>query len=128
MGRERSDQAVICSSIALLQERFRQLQKVKEMRQGRELLLRNLSSSEPEFNYSPIGLTPLYEPSMLFFQSEILLPQPRPPSQASLSLWPDYQIRHGGAGSRRLWPTSKPSAPIKIVDSDHSDVDTSLHL
>ncbi|ONK59826.1 uncharacterized protein A4U43_C08F11220 [Asparagus officinalis] len=38
MGRQGNDPTVFHSSIALLQERFRQLQRVKEMREERELL------------------------------------------------------------------------------------------
>ncbi|CAA2955409.1 Hypothetical predicted protein [Olea europaea subsp. europaea] len=38
MGRQNNDQKVVGSSIVLLQERFRQLQRIKEKREERELL------------------------------------------------------------------------------------------
>ncbi|KAF3443285.1 hypothetical protein FNV43_RR12967 [Rhamnella rubrinervis] len=38
MGRQNGDSAMASSSIALLQERFRKLQKVKERREEKELL------------------------------------------------------------------------------------------
>ncbi|KAK9089866.1 hypothetical protein Scep_028948 [Stephania cephalantha] len=38
MGRQSSDEPIMLSSIALLQERFKRLQRVKEMREERELL------------------------------------------------------------------------------------------
>ncbi|CAL5410376.1 unnamed protein product [Camellia sinensis] len=121
MGRESSDQIVIHSSIALLQERFRQLQRVKEMRQGRDLV-RTL----PDQN----------EPSKLFFRSELLNPPPRSPRQISLSLCPNSQIKNNNFPDietpdlMKSWLSDKSFArapPIKFNDSN-SDVDTSLHL
>ncbi|KAL8031092.1 hypothetical protein ABFX02_13G003400 [Erythranthe guttata] len=38
MGKQNKDHAVVGSSIALLQERFKQLQRLKEMREERQLL------------------------------------------------------------------------------------------
>ncbi|PIN03473.1 hypothetical protein CDL12_24016 [Handroanthus impetiginosus] len=38
MGRQNEDPSVVGSSIVLLQERFKQLQRLKEMRQERQLL------------------------------------------------------------------------------------------
>ncbi|KAL7163422.1 hypothetical protein ACSBR2_039514 [Camellia fascicularis] len=117
MGRESSDQIVIHSSIALLQERFRQLQRVKEMRQGRDLV-RTL----PDQN----------EPSKLFFRSEILIPPPRSPRQISLSLCPKNNNFPNieTPDLMKSWLSDKSFArapPIKFNDSN-SDVDTSLHL
>ncbi|PSS10427.1 Protein FAM50B like [Actinidia chinensis var. chinensis] len=136
MGRESSDrQVVIHSSIALLRERFMQLQREKEMRQRRELLRTLWESERYITNSSTISH---YEPSQLFFfQTEILKP---PPCQVSLALWPNSQIKHSNSfqGTEKpqvmkLWQpstTDKPfvrAPPIKFNDSD-SDVDTSLHL
>ncbi|XP_057497505.1 uncharacterized protein LOC130782263 [Actinidia eriantha] len=136
MGRKSSDhQVVIHSSIALLRERFMQLQREKEMRQ-RRAFLRTLWESERYITNSP---TAHYEPPKLFFfQTEILKP---PPCQVSLSLWPNSQIKHSNfQGTEKppqvmkLWQpsttTDNPFAcapPIKFNDSD-PDVDTSLHL
>ncbi|KAK8650827.1 hypothetical protein V6N13_140450 [Hibiscus sabdariffa] len=55
MGRQGGDPTVVTSSIALLQERFRQLQKDREKREERELL-KLLSESDlvgPNMRYGP---------------------------------------------------------------------------
>ncbi|CAK9156823.1 unnamed protein product [Ilex paraguariensis] len=130
MGRGSNDHVSIDSSIALLQERFRQLQRVKQMREEREYL-KMLSESEGCTNP-----TTSHEPSKLFFQSELILPQ-KPPSQVSLSLSPNTQIRHANFKATETTPQltkswladtnlARPSS-IKLDGSD-SDVDTSLHL
>ncbi|KAI3466506.1 hypothetical protein Pfo_023169 [Paulownia fortunei] len=123
------------SSIALLQERFRQLQKMKELRQEKELL-RMLSESE---RYSPPIITPRERRSTTFSGSEqIFVPPPRPHCQLSLSLWPDSQIKHADSRGIDQAPSNLPkslftdaplvcTSPIKLESSD-SDIDTSLRL
>ncbi|KAL2475751.1 2-oxoglutarate (2OG) and Fe(II)-dependent oxygenase superfamily protein [Abeliophyllum distichum] len=121
---------VTLSSIALLQERFRQLEKMKEMRQEKALL-RMLSVSESR--YSPPTMN--YEPVYKSFSSELMMFAPRKPDcQLSLSLFPDTQIKspsfRGAEVPRDTIFIDKPSAcssSIKIDNSD-SDIDTSLHL
>ncbi|KAH8506884.1 hypothetical protein H0E87_013623 [Populus deltoides] len=102
MGKENTDPIVIQSSIALLQERFRQLQRVKAMREEKELS-RNIhvesnKQSSPTMQY--------HEPAAanrLFFHPELIL-QPRSPP-------------HLG-----VLDTFDASA------TDDDDIDTSLHL
>ncbi|KAF8410841.1 hypothetical protein HHK36_003378 [Tetracentron sinense] len=125
MGRQSNDPIVTHSSIALLQERFRQLQKVKEMREGRELL-RLYSESD--------GVCPTirHEPSRLFFHPELILP-PRLTLHSSLSLRPNFQSKHAEFRAIEAPPLTnlwlKDTAIMhKGNNFDDSDVDTSLHL
>ncbi|XP_061339805.1 uncharacterized protein LOC133286407 [Gastrolobium bilobum] len=136
MGREIHDSTVIHSSIALLQERFRQLQRVKEMREERELL--QMLSTEPKhLNSNP---TKTYEPTRLFFHSESVIPSRSPP-HISLSLWPASQ---GIQENNRRTVETPVSMNLNFTDCPHtqalwknaydwdsgsdSGVDTSLHL
>nr|GEV39112.1 hypothetical protein [Tanacetum cinerariifolium] len=125
-----------CSSIAMLQERFRQLEKMKVMREERELLkLISVSSSN---NHQQFPLTNLYDQpsSHMFFHSEIIFPTRRIPSfdsqLLSLSLWPNTKP------SSSSWlsdaPTARTSVVIKNTLLDETshltacEVDTTLHL
>ncbi|KAL6313799.1 hypothetical protein AAG906_010218 [Vitis piasezkii] len=110
MGRQSSDPIVIHSSIALLQERFRQLQRAKELREERELL--RLFSQSPGVNP-----TEFPEPSRSFFQSELILPH-RSPLPGSPPASPTCIT--STVISRKVYQASK--------NFDDSDVDTSLHL
>ncbi|XVE87654.1 hypothetical protein DITRI_Ditri19aG0005200 [Diplodiscus trichospermus] len=139
MGRESiSDPIVIQSSIALLQERFRQLQRMKEMREERELLRKKLA--EPK-QCNPT--LPYDQPSgLLFFH---FLPPRSPPRQV-----PNFSHCPGGSQTKcptfgymeaplfaSLLPTVTETTPpslhvplnkkLEDFDSD-DDVDTSLHL
>ncbi|KAL6310995.1 hypothetical protein AAG906_024659 [Vitis piasezkii] len=124
MGRQSSDPIVIHSSIALLQERFRQLQRAKEMREERELL--RLFSQSPGVNP-----TEFPEPSRSFFQSELILPH-RSPLPGSPSSQPNSHNKHSDLQVIEtpilvnLWPSEKVYQASKNFDD--SDVDTSLHL
>lgn len=134
MGRQNNDPAIVRSSIALLQERFRQLERVKEMREEREIL-KMIKESErfttPKVQY--------YDPTKLFFHPEYLLLPYKPPPQVSLSLWPNSQTNHDKSCRvaeapllMNLWPTDRtPSvhaSSMNFDDYDHCGVDTSLHL
>ncbi|KAK2412920.1 hypothetical protein QL285_048064 [Trifolium repens] len=80
MNRKIHDSTMVNSSIALLQERFRQLQRVKEMREKRELL-KMLSMS-----HEPITTT-----TRLFLHPELIninTSSGSSPPHVSLSLWP----------------------------------------
>ncbi|XAR65748.1 hypothetical protein NMG60_11009958 [Bertholletia excelsa] len=131
MGRERSGEMMINSSIALLQERFTQLQRVKEMREGRALLIRGVWDSE---RYGPgpgPGPSPHYyyepPPNYVFFQSEILIHphgQSAQMKQSSIRSTEAPQVINSwttGSAVDGAGPT------IRLGGSD-SDVDTSLHL
>lgn len=153
MGRDEQDSSTVInrSSIALLQERFRQLERVKEMREQREHM-RLLAEPKHEQHDLHLNLTnPTtnmhyydQQPSRLFFHSELVF-QPRSPPQVSLSIWPPSHSKHAGyttesSGAATLslrssWlpndhtPSSVLTSLNSFKDSDSdSDVDTSLHL
>ncbi|OWM79748.1 hypothetical protein CDL15_Pgr023160 [Punica granatum] len=121
------DPTAVNSSIALLQERFRELQRVKERR---ELMQR---VSEPN---RPASIGPI-DPSEPSFH-----PQPRPnPRDCSLSLGlpsprnPSYHPEPRGTKSPEsctsLWPSNASTGAAASSTrgfENHSDVDTSLHL
>nr|DAD20265.1 TPA_asm: hypothetical protein HUJ06_021728 [Nelumbo nucifera] len=123
MGRQSSDSTVAHSSIALLQERFRQLQRVKEMREERELL-RFYSESERVAPSMP------HETTRLFFHSDLIHP-PRPTFQGSLSHQLNSRANHVDFQAvetplmKNLWPRTVTHTPNNL---DDADVDTSLHL
>ncbi|KAK2378260.1 hypothetical protein P8452_49770 [Trifolium repens] len=113
MGRQDNDPTMVNSSIALLQERFRQLEKVKERREGKQLL--RLLSSESNTSASQQRLVPNNRQThhdslslglnLTSKQGDMNTMK----SSTSLSSW-----SHGGSSTSRNFDTS--------------DVDTSLHL
>jgi hypothetical protein len=128
-----STNTVMHSSIALLQERFRQLQRVKEMREERAVLMRMLQA-EPNKQLNHLNPTMHYDhqqpysSSRLPSKSESLsnIPQSSSPPHASRSIRPQ-------SSSYSQTTNQTPSDPTsfnKFNDYDHShpDVDTSLHL
>ncbi|KAG6768959.1 hypothetical protein POTOM_024573 [Populus tomentosa] len=140
MGKENTDPIVIQSSIALLQERFRQLQRVKAMREEKELSrnihVESTKQSSPTMQY--------HEPAAanrLFFHPELIL-QPRSPPHVCLSLWPNPQGKQAGFRCEEtpaLMSLSSTKSPPKLGvldkfdasatdDDDDDDIDTSLHL
>lgn len=72
MGGGAKDPIVVQSSIALLQERFRQLQRAKEMREEKELL--RMLNEPPNRLFINVPTAPSYEPFTFFFQPESGLP------------------------------------------------------
>lgn len=149
MGRESHNPIANRSSIALLQERFRQLQRVKEMREGKELI-RMLVIEPNKQKQLNMNLNPtlyIFEPP----NPDFMPPQRKSQSQqVSLSLWQNLQsnmnedfrsieISSVPPALMNLWPindtpsSSNASSSSNICnkfeysDSD-SDVDTSLHL
>ncbi|KAL4562964.1 hypothetical protein LXL04_026995 [Taraxacum kok-saghyz] len=143
-----NDHKVICSSIAMLQERFRQLEKLKEMREERELLkLISFSSNNHQCNSYSLSSN-FYEPNSKY----IIFPtrEPLDSQLLSLTLWPNSQITKKyadtfwdvnmettqklGSDCKPSWLTNVPLALptlLKNVDessSVNSDVDTTLHL
>ncbi|KAJ8770447.1 hypothetical protein K2173_017938 [Erythroxylum novogranatense] len=141
MGREVSNGSVnvIPSSIALLQERFRQLQKVKRMREERELL--KMLGKEPKNMYvqakrrESAGTRSLFQPELMIIQ------QPVSPPHVSLSLWPTLELPSKQTGLQFVEsPTMVGSSPPKMAadktnrhcdkldDPVSDEIDTSLHL
>ncbi|CAL9764193.1 unnamed protein product [Musa acuminata subsp. burmannicoides] len=104
MGREDTGPVDVNSSIALLQERFKQLQRVREMREERQLhrsVVVRSPSVPPEH---PKWLFPGAASGRLHHQSQTL------DTSLSMSLWPHA------------------SAAQSSYASNKADVDTSLHL
>ena len=123
MGRQGNDPSptTVNSSIALLQERFRQLEKVKERREGKQLL--KLLSSES---------TSSSQNSQQQQQPRLVAPH-RPTLHDSLSLGLNFTNKQGDhhntmnmkpPPSSNLWPQGASTSR----NFDTSDVDTSLHL
>uniref|UniRef100_A0A7N0TY72 Uncharacterized protein n=1 Tax=Kalanchoe fedtschenkoi TaxID=63787 RepID=A0A7N0TY72_KALFE len=110
------------SSIALLQERFRQLQRAKEMREERELfrLLAEAVRVNPAAYY--------YDP---FLPSEVHQPPSHP---AAIKLQPFLMYTQKDAENKEtpvlanLWSKDTVMHRMIISEDEHSDVDTSLHL
>lgn len=124
MGRQSCDAPDMQSTIALLQERFRQLQRAKEMREARELLrlLSELERVKPGIHY---------DPNRLFFHSELIHSSNTLP-QGSHNLQTNFQSKHTD-----LQVTETPffanlgsteSVMERTNNLDDSDVDTTLHL
>ncbi|KAB2637613.1 hypothetical protein D8674_028147 [Pyrus ussuriensis x Pyrus communis] len=153
MDRENHETTVVHSSIALLQERFRELQRVKAMREEREereisRVLALSSDSEPKqftvMNRNPAMHNEPTRARLFFHLDHLVHGRGTSASGASLSLWPTLQSKHEDCPHGKtetlllinLWPTfrdttSLKTCPNKFEDSDpnsDSDVDTSLHL
>ncbi|KAF5949137.1 hypothetical protein HYC85_015094 [Camellia sinensis] len=102
------------SSIALLQERFKRLQKAKEMREEKELSKKLTESQLVDSN----------NPSRLFFHSELIVP-PRPPLQASS---PSTQSKNADFRAIHENPTWENLQLHRPTNFEDSDIDTSLRL
>ncbi|THU71023.1 hypothetical protein C4D60_Mb08t31160 [Musa balbisiana] len=114
MGRQNGDPFALHASIALLQERFKQLQRVKEQREQRELQ-KAWSDGEPPSSSVQCGQQNwLFHPDL-----------PWPPSRRHLS---DHVGPHApeNAPSMSLWPSR--SIAQNAITGHETDVDTSLHL
>ncbi|XP_048447322.1 uncharacterized protein LOC125480475 [Pyrus x bretschneideri] len=143
MDRESHETTVVHSSIALLQERFRELQKVKAMREEREIsrMLALSTDSEPK-QFTAMDRNPTM--LNLFHFDHIVHGRRTSASGGSLSLWPTLQSKHVDCPQRKtetlllinLWPTFTDDTSLKIcsnkfedsIPNSGSDVDTSLHL
>ncbi|KAK3218823.1 hypothetical protein Dsin_012793 [Dipteronia sinensis] len=105
MGMQRDDPIVFqSSSIALLQERFKQLQRVKEMREEKQLH-RMLVDHEPnnKLLFNPTLHYYNYEPSKLFFH---FLPPKSPPSPPSSTTTTTTTTTSSQVSSLSLWSNS----------------------
>ncbi|XP_014517397.1 uncharacterized protein LOC106774885 [Vigna radiata var. radiata] len=124
MGREESHQPTsFHSSIALLQERFRQLQRVKQMREEREL--QKMLNQPKQFTSNS---------TLTYHNPQFIMPSTSPP-HVSLSLWPSSHPNQDHYATPPT-PLSTHSQSLQlswknVYDSDSaadSGVDTSLHL
>ncbi|KAH7572660.1 hypothetical protein ACOSP7_015865 [Xanthoceras sorbifolium] len=112
MGRQRNnDPVVFQSSIALLQERFKELQRVKEMREEKEL--HRMVAEEPKLLFNPTTMHYYYEPSKLFFH---FLPPKSSPTPSSLSSPSSSTTTTSQVSSLSLWSDSVQSSKL---DDDH---------
>ncbi|CAM8921417.1 unnamed protein product [Rhodiola kirilowii] len=140
MGATESDPVIIRSSIALLQERFKQLHREKRRREERELL-RLFSDSPPPASFNASQSTAHYNDytnkRRRLFHTEFLLTDDKKPPKVPLSLWPSSSINCQTA----YWDAEAPVAKKKqtqdrlalcdlssFMGSFETDVDTSLHL
>ncbi|XP_048127805.1 uncharacterized protein LOC125312727 [Rhodamnia argentea] len=133
MGRQSTDPSptVASSSIALLQERFRELQRAKQRREEREL--RRLSL-EPDLVAAPVADPD--HPAMFCLQPSVSSSS-SPQEYCSLSLGLTTHPNGDKAGSgavktdprMSLWPGNNSLAISGTSKGFESpDVDTSLHL
>ncbi|KAM3283490.1 hypothetical protein P3S67_027135 [Capsicum chacoense] len=122
--------AICSSSIALLQERFKQLERVKEMRQEKELLkMMLLHSYDPSISMqmhdNNIDRDHHHYHHQPLYNNKLFSPQNRESSsQLSLSLWPEV---HSPTLDKSRVSNTTNLTKVKF-DGSHSDVDTSLHL
>ncbi|RDX77989.1 hypothetical protein CR513_41799, partial [Mucuna pruriens] len=118
MGREsHRDPTSFHSSIALLQERFRQLQRVKEMREEKEL--QKMLNEPKQFN-STTTTTMAYHNSnnSILSHPELIMPSRSPP-HVSLSLWPTSQGKQEDH-TRPQTPVSMNLCPTDYNNYAHS--------
>ncbi|CAL4917788.1 unnamed protein product [Urochloa decumbens] len=129
MGVQSSDGQVMFSSIALLQQRFRELERIREKREER--LLHVLA---PRPAAQAATAAPRETPVKWFFHPELLYPCRPLRDTAAAALFPavpttaceckSFQLR-GDPITVQLWPSK--TYNYKHV-SGEVDVDTSLHL
>nr|VVW60284.1 unnamed protein product [Nymphaea colorata] len=138
MGRHANDSAVLHSTIALLQERFRQLQRVKEMREEKELM-RLVAETESRATPPPYCSTSAAAAAAAFCHPDAaaLLNY-----RAAASPPPDQcgaQSKHLGflqpagtsGGLNRVHRAGEELRFLSCTphgEDDSSEVDTSLHL
>ncbi|KAF7146231.1 hypothetical protein RHSIM_Rhsim04G0014600 [Rhododendron simsii] len=128
MNKQSCDSLIVhSSSIALLQERFRQLQRAKEMREGRELLRQ---VTEPDRDNS----STCQDPSRVLFQSELIRPLRLPLQGSPSSSYQQSQSKQADLWAAATPPTSESLHYMETVKHrssssfQESDIDTSLHL
>lgn len=115
------------SSIALLQERFRQLQKAKEMREEKELMRLHSESGTGRRSYEP--------PQVIYPHSH--RPPPQPHGSAIYQQQPKLQLQSMQADSQATETNfanifSRGALGMHVTNynavDDIADVDTSLRL
>lgn len=122
-----SDAAMVSPSIALLQERFKHLEKVKEKREEKELL-KLFSETEriaPTIHFEPSKLSSSFPHRSTTLQDSLSLG--RFNSQTT------KQADHHHRRAKKMQPltNSWPNGAATVStsrSSENSDVDTSLHL
>ncbi|XP_058771908.1 uncharacterized protein LOC131645251 [Vicia villosa] len=126
---------MVHSSISLLQERFKQLQRVKELREKRELLKMLSNTRETKhFSFDSSSSIMSHEPvTRLFFHPELINMNTSgsisPPPHVCLSLWPTTS--QGVKDDNNTSSSSSTETQDVQASWDNvcdSGVDTSLHL
>ncbi|XP_062215236.1 uncharacterized protein LOC133915878 [Phragmites australis] len=131
MGVQSNEGTVMFSSIALLQQRFRELDRIREKREERLLQMLAPRTDRPAVP-SPAGAVPRATPVKWFFHPELLYPCRPLHDTAAAALFPgvtstaceckNFQLR-GDPLAVELWPSK-----VHKHVSGEVDVDTSLHL
>ncbi|KAK3404340.1 hypothetical protein EUGRSUZ_K00650 [Eucalyptus grandis] len=130
MARQSGDTKMVRSSLALLQERFKELQRAKERREQREHMRWFPEPVQPNYNASP-------DRSRACFQYQTSHPHlPSRPAPEDCFLSPGLnshpQRSHGKfrtmntMQSPDIWPNAASATSFR--SPEYSDVDTSLHL
>lgn len=117
LNKETPSKEIMLSSIALLQERFRELERMKEMREGRclgQFGMNNNATLWP--SKSVLVLSTSEKPSSWFFHPDLLYPS-RPLFETKFLCLMDGANESISIG---LQPAS--------LASEETDIDTSLHL
>ena len=125
-GSEASPSIVHTSSIALLQERFRNLQKVKEMREGRELQRVHTTDADRAGSLSSALNLGLQAANSIEQPRWFLHPDLIRPSRPLRS--PAYHGLGASGGQTPLPPASSWAGMQNSGYRSDVDVDTSLHL
>lgn len=114
-------------SIALLQERFRHLEKIKERREEKDLL-KLLSETEK----------PSSTAQTMHSETSSFQPKMNAPQRTNLQdpLFPGHNLKSKQVDLRdgkmlpltNLWPPNGAATASRSRSSEYSDIDTSLHL
>ncbi|KAI3440947.1 uncharacterized protein J3R85_002982 [Psidium guajava] len=130
MARQSGDTKVVRSSLALLQERFKELQRAKERREQRERMRWISKPGRPSHNSSP-------DRSRARFQHQAShphLPSRAAPEDCFLSLCHNPQSQWNHAKFRTMNTMPSPNAWPNVASAissrcpNYLEVDTSLHL
>ncbi|KAL8087985.1 hypothetical protein AgCh_037939 [Apium graveolens] len=128
MAGQWGDHSSVSASIALLQERFTQLQKMKEKREEKEH--QRLVCSEP-WHTLPAPATPS-EHAKMNFQKDWTFLSTTPQQESSPVSLGSLQSMRNNMHSQNSWSNSATSAEITArspsYNYDKWDVDTTLHL
>lgn len=118
------------SSIALLQERFRQLQRVKEIREEKELIMKMLFVADHHHHHHQINIINKQyfnvKPTMNYYDSASRLFYSPPQPQVSLTLWPTSKTSF--EEDYKSFDEPQLTLNSKVKEYSVSDIDTSLHL
>lgn len=126
MAGQWGDQSSVSASIALLQERFTHLQKMKEKREEKEH--QRLNYSEP---WHTMPATQ-FEHAKMNFQKDGTFLSKTPQQESSPVFLGNFQSMRNNMNSPKLWSNTATSAEITARSPSYKydkwDVDTTLHF